>query len=208
MWTNHITGTCTAIVYSSQNQEITKPQLIIGQGNMIIGELTPLSFHTFLLFKYPIRVKLTQNILREILDISLDYWWLRYKCLSDMGGFSLGWNLTKSAFGLSIEFRDQAHRQYVASKSRDWVNTTLGRQPVLGKVSNRFRQPCKKSHIFLENNLSFHLEWYYIISVVKECHMLKYPPSKLLYKKPNSYLMWHFEQNIACYILKFHSMYN
>ena len=48
MWTNHITGTGTAIVYSSQNQEITKPQLIIGQGNMIIGELTPLSFHTFL----------------------------------------------------------------------------------------------------------------------------------------------------------------
>ena len=76
----------------------------MGQG-MIIGELAPLSFHTFLLFKYPIRVKLTQNILREILDISLDYWWLRYKCLSDMGGFSLGWNLTKSAFGLSIEFR-------------------------------------------------------------------------------------------------------
>ena len=84
---------------------LTKPQLIIGQSNMIIGELNPLSFHTFLLFKYPIRVKLTQNILREILDISLDYWWLRYKCLSDMGGFSLGWNLTKSAFGLSIEFR-------------------------------------------------------------------------------------------------------
>ena len=92
-------------MYSSQNQEITKPQLIIGQGNMIIGELTPLSFHTFLLFKYPIRVKLTQNILREILDISLNYWWLRYKCLSDIGGFSLGWNLTRSAFGLSIEFR-------------------------------------------------------------------------------------------------------
>ena len=44
----------------------------MGQG-MIIGELAPLSFHTFLLFKYPIRVKLTQNILREILDISLDY---------------------------------------------------------------------------------------------------------------------------------------
>ena len=39
----------------------------------LIVELTPLSFHTFLLFKYPIRVKLTQNILREILDISLDY---------------------------------------------------------------------------------------------------------------------------------------
>ena len=73
VWTNHITGTGTAIAYSSQNQEITKPQLIIGQGNMIIGELTTLSFHTFLLFKYPIRVKLTQNILREILDISLDY---------------------------------------------------------------------------------------------------------------------------------------
>ena len=105
---NHIYSTGTAIVYSSQKQEITKPQLIIGQGNMIIGKLTPLSFHTFLLFKYPIRVKLTQNILREILDISLDYWWLRYKCLSDMGGFSLGWNLTKSAFGLSIEFRCQA----------------------------------------------------------------------------------------------------
>ena len=51
---------------------LTKPQLIIGQSNMIIGELNPLSFHTFLLFKYPIRVKLTQNILREILDISLD----------------------------------------------------------------------------------------------------------------------------------------
>ena len=39
----------------------------------LIVELTPLSFHTFLLFKYSIRVKLTQNILREILDISLDY---------------------------------------------------------------------------------------------------------------------------------------
>ena len=73
MWTNYITGTGTAIEYSSQTKEITKPQLIIEQGNMIIGELTPQSFHTFLLFKYPIRVKLTQNILREILDISLDY---------------------------------------------------------------------------------------------------------------------------------------
>ena len=73
MWTNYITGTGTAIEYSSQTKEITKPQLIIEQGNLIIGELTPQSFHTFLLFKYPIRVKLTQNILREILDISLDY---------------------------------------------------------------------------------------------------------------------------------------
>ena len=108
MWTNYITGTGTAIEYSSQTKEITKPQLIIEQGNMIIGELTPQSFHTFLLFKYPIRVKLTQNILRETLDISLNYWWLRYKGLSDMGGFSLGWNLTKSAFGLSIEFRGPA----------------------------------------------------------------------------------------------------
>ena len=32
------------------------------------------------------------------------------------------------------------------------------------------RDLCKKTNI----------EWYYIISVVLECHMLKYPPSKLL----------------------------
>ena len=57
------------------------------------------------LFKYLIWVKFTQNILREILDISLNYWLLRYEYLSDMGGFSLGWNINKSAFGLSIEFR-------------------------------------------------------------------------------------------------------
>ena len=31
-----------------------------------------------------------------------------------------------------------------------WQTTSLGRS------NNRFRQPCKKSHIFLENNLSFY----------------------------------------------------
>ena len=66
------------------------------------------------LFKYLIWVKFTQNILREILDISLDYWLLRYEYLSDMGGFSLGWNINKSAFGLSIEFRSQAGVQLCA----------------------------------------------------------------------------------------------
>ena len=49
------------------------------------------------------------------------------------------------------------------------------------------------------------LEWYYIISVVSECHMLKYPPSKLQCKIPNSYLMQHSTRKIACYILKFYS---
>ena len=33
------------------------------------------------------------------------------------------------------------------------------------------------------------VEWYYIISIVLECYMLKYPPSQLKYKIPNSYLM-------------------
>ena len=33
------------------------------------------------------------------------------------------------------------------------------------------------------------IEWYYIISMVLECHMLKYPPSKLLCRIPNFYLM-------------------
>ena len=133
VWTTATTGTTNTPWYCScavstimpyemewiQNYEVrvTKPQLIMGQG-MIIGELAPLSFHTFLLFKYPIRVKLTQNILREILDISLDYWWLRYKCLSDMGGFSLGWNLTKSAFGLSIEFRGPDTPNKVTNQSQ------------------------------------------------------------------------------------------
>ena len=42
---------------------------------------------------------------------------------------------------------------------------------------------------------------YRIISTVLECHMLKYSPSKLQYRIPKSYLMWHFEQNIVCYIL-------
>ena len=38
-----------------------------------------------------------------------------------------------------------------------------------------------------------------------ECHMLKYPPSKLLCRIPNFYLMWHSTQKIACYILYIHS---
>ena len=49
------------------------------------------------------------------------------------------------------------------------------------------------------------LEWYYIISVVLECHMLKYPPSKLLCRIPNFYLMWHSTRKIACYILYIHA---
>ena len=49
------------------------------------------------------------------------------------------------------------------------------------------------------------IEWYYIISVVLECHMLKYPPSKLLCRIPNFYLMWHSTRKIACYILYIHS---
>ena len=85
-----------------QNYEVrvTKPQLIMGQG-MIMGELAPLSFHTFLLFKYPIRVKLTQNILREILDISLDYWWLRYKSGVEIRKLSLSVSSLISIFGLT-----------------------------------------------------------------------------------------------------------
>ena len=77
----------------------------MGRGCVIIVGMTSLFYFFIVLFKYLIWVKFTQNILREILDISLDYWLLRYEYLSDMGGFSLGWNINKSAFGLSIEFR-------------------------------------------------------------------------------------------------------
>ena len=65
----------------------------------------------------------------------------------------------------------------------------------MGKIFLRFFILfCHNFCIFLMNNvhlilLNKHVEWHYIISVVLECHMLKYPPSKLQCKIPNSYLI-------------------
>ena len=55
-------------------------------------------------------------------------------------------------------------------------------------------------------HISMIIEWYYIISVVLECHMLEFHPSKLKCRIPNSYLMWHSARKIACYILNIHSI--